>query len=31
MIKKNFPDVKLVENKKNLGFAAGNNSSQKIG
>lgn len=25
MIKKNFPKVKIIENNKNLGFAAGNN------
>jgi len=30
MIKKNFPDVKLVENKKNLGFAAGNNQARRL-
>ena len=25
MVKKNFPEVKLILNEKNLGFAAGNN------
>ncbi|HEX6977285.1 MAG TPA: glycosyltransferase family 2 protein [Patescibacteria group bacterium] len=28
MIKKDFPQVVLVENKKNLGFAAGNNAAK---
>lgn len=30
MIKKEFPDVKIVENKANLGFAKGNNKARKI-
>lgn len=28
MVKKNFPEVILIENEKNLGFAAGNNKAQ---
>jgi len=28
-IKKNFPDIKLIENKKNLGFSVGNNLGAK--
>ena len=28
-IKKNFPDVKIIENKKNLGFAAANNQGMR--
>ena len=28
-IKKNFPEIKIIENKKNLGFAGGNNIGMK--
>lgn len=30
MVKKDFPGVKLIENKANLGFSKGNNVAQKI-
>ncbi len=30
MIRKEFPNVKIVENKANLGFAKGNNQARKI-
>jgi len=30
MVKKNFPDFRLVENEKNLGFAAGNNQTKRL-
>lgn len=30
LIKKNFPDVKLIENKENAGFGAANNQGVKI-
>lgn len=30
LIKKSFPDVILIENNKNLGYAAGNNKARKI-
>ncbi|HJX46078.1 MAG TPA: glycosyltransferase family 2 protein [Patescibacteria group bacterium] len=30
MLKKEFPDILLIENKKNLGFAAGNNTTRKF-
>jgi len=29
MVKKNFPEVKLIQNQRNLGFAAGNNLGLK--